>query len=960
MNKVLKIAGLTAASLITLVLVAALLIPLFFSDAISRRVQEEISRRVEADVSFSGYRLTLFRTFPNASFSLSDLSITGRDPFEGDTLASAHSLRIVINLKSLFGKEGYEIRSLHLEKPMVNAIVTAEGRANWDIFGETPAGELSVKDAGGAGATADIRLPDDAGEGHVGTPLSGTAVEADDSGLKLLLRRVTATGGRLRYTDHEADMSATADDLGFVLSGRMSGSRSDLDLGINAGTVNFIMDGIPWLSSAVMDFRAGIDAELDSMIFRLKDNVLRLNDISLGLNGFIAMPDDDIEVDLALDAPEVSFKSLLSLVPAFYMQGYEELQANGLISLDGVISGVYSSADSTLPDIDLSLEVTDGIISYPSLPERLENIAFSGRVRADGRDSDNSVVEVSRFHFVLAGSPFDMSLRLSTPVSDPSVSATARGSIDLAKLQQAVPLDSLNLSGLLNMSVELAGRLSMIEEGRYEQFRAAGSMSLQEMTIEMSDMPDLVISHADLTFSPARATLTGMRARVGQGSDFSMEGRLENYIPYLFSDGTVKGSLSLKSDLIDLNEIMGILASDTIDADTTLMEPFIIPRNIDFTVDARAGELAYGTFSASDLRGQVIIRDGTVTLNETGMKALGGSLMVNALYDTRDTLRPVVDAGLNVSAISIRDAFTAFNMVRQLMPAAAGMGGSVSARLDFSSLLGQGMMPLINTLAGAGELSSESVQIIRSESFDKIKGLLKMDPAYTNVVKDIRASFIINEGRVYIKPFDTRLGGMKLNISGDQGLDQTISYLVRAEIPGRELGEAAGALMSAFAPAAALAGMGLTPPEVIRMNFNVGGTFGHPVITPSFAGSSGSTPPVTALTDTVKSEVTRRLNEAAQQQADKLISEAEEKAELLRREAGSSAVIIRREADARGKKLVADAEAKGPIAVAAARKGAEALNREAEKKAEQLVAEADRKADELLEKAREKAEELLK
>ncbi len=960
MNKVLKIAGLIAASLVVLALAAALLIPLFFSDAISRRVQEEISRRVDADVSFSGYRLSLFRTFPDASFSLSDLSVTGREPFEGDTLISAQSFRIVINLKSLFGKKGYEIRSLHLEKPMVNAIVNADGRANWDIFGETSAGALQGEDAGAGGEKADSRMTDAAGEGHAGARLPDSAAEADDSGLKLLLRRVTANGGRLRYTDREADMSAKADDLGFILSGRMSGSRTNLDLGVNAGSIDFVMDGIPWLSRTVMNFRAGIDAELDSMIFRLKENVLQLNDITLGFNGFVAMPGDDIEVGLALDAPEVSFKSLLSLVPAFYLQGYEELQATGLVSLDGVVRGVYSSADSTLPDVDLSLEVSDGMISYPSLPERIENIAVSGRIRADGRDSDNSVVEVNRFHFVLAGSPFDMSLRLGTPVSDPSVSMTMKGRIDLAKLQQAVPLDSLSLSGLLDMSVELAGRLSMIEEGRYEQFMASGTMSLQEMTIEMSDMPDLVISRADLAFSPARATLTGMSARVGQGSDFSMEGRLENYIPYLFSDGTVKGSLSLKSDRIDLNEIMGILASDTIEADTTLLEPFIIPRNIDFTLDARAGELTYGSLTAADLRGQVIIRDGTVTLRETGMKALGGSLLVNALYDTRDTLRPVVNAGLSVNTVSIKEAFLAFNMVRQLMPAAAGLGGSVSARIDFSSLLGQGMMPLIKTLAGAGELSSESVQIIRSESFDKIKGLLKMDPAYTNVVKDLRASFIVNEGRVFIKPFDARLGGMKFNISGDQGLDQTINYLVKAEIPGRELGEAAGALMSAFAPAAALAGLGLTPPEMIRMNFNIGGTFGRPVITPSFAGSIGGTSPVTALADTVKSEVTRRLNEAAQQQADKLIREAEEKAELLRREAASSAEMIRREADARGKKLVADAETKGPIALAAARKGAEALNREAEKKAEQLVTEADRKADELVEKAREKADELLK
>ncbi|MDM8003718.1 MAG: AsmA-like C-terminal region-containing protein [Bacteroidota bacterium] len=641
------------------------------------------------------------------------------------------------------------------------------------------------------------------------------------------------------------------------------------------------------------------------------------------------------------------------------MKGYEDPSASGSVSLDGAVRGVYSEADSTLPDVELNLQVSEGAISYPALPEKITAINITGKVQTDGREMDNTTVDVSRFHFELAGNPFDVSLRLATPVSDPSVAAAAKGKIDLAKLQQALPLDSIGLNGLLDVSLDLSGRMSMIENEEYEKFRAAGSLTLTDMAVTMADMPDLKISAAAFTFNPAYAELTGLKATMGKGSDFAIAGKLENYIPYLFSDGTVRGNLSLKSDRIDLNEIMDILPSDTVETDTAAMEVIRIPENIDFEFDASVGSLAYGKLSATDVKGNVTVHDGTVTVRETGMKALGGAMTVNAVYDTRDTLKPKVEADMIVSAVNIKEAFNAFNTVRQLMPAASGLGGNVSARISFSSLLGQNMMPLLNSLSGNGELKSESVQILESKSFDRMKSVLKMNPAYSNIVKDLRATFIINDGRLWIKPFDTKLGNIKFNISGDQGLDRTLHYLIKAEIPRAELGEAAGALMSSLASQASALGFGAAPPDVIKINLNVGGTVPDPSIIPSFAGGSASSV-AAAVADTVRQEVAQKVNEAARQQADKILKEAEDKAQMLRDEAAKSAEVMRSEADLRGKKLVKDAESRGAIAVAAAKKAAEALNREADKKATQVVTEANRKADSILTEAKLKADELLK
>ncbi len=932
MKKGLKIAGIIIGSLLTLIIAAGLIVPVMFKDKIKNRVETQINSMVNARVAFSDYKLSLFRAFPHASFTLKDLNVTGVDKFEGDTLAAVKSFSLVFNLMSLFGDGGYEIKSVTVDELLFNALVLEDGMANWDIMKESPE----------QGETADT-------------------LSAEP--MKVALNKFSISDGRINYTDMQSEMAATVEDLDFNLSGNMNASRTDLAIDLTAGSVDFIMDKISYLTDARVGFNADIDALTDSMKFTLKDNRLMVNDIVLNLSGTAAMPGDDIDLDLVFSAPETTFKSLLSLVPAFYMKDFEDLKASGTFTLDGAVKGIYSSADSTLPNVAANLAVMDGVISYPDLPEKITAININAIVQTDGQEMDNTTVDVSRFHFELAGNPFDMTMKLATPLSDPSVAAAARGKIDLAKLQQAVPLDSITLNGLIDVSIDMAGRMSMLENKMYDQFKAAGNLKISDMAMTMTDMPDFKINSAVLVFSPAFAELTNMTATMGEKSDFTLAGRLENYIPYLFSDGILKGNLSLKSKLVDLNEILDIMLSDSLDADTAAMEVIQIPENIDFTLDAVADQLVYGRLAATDVTGNILVRDGVVTLSETGMKALGGTMLMNASYDTRDTLKPLIDADMLISAVNIRETFDAFNTVRQLIPAAAGLGGNVTVRMDFRSLLSSSMMPLLNTMSGSGEITSESVQILESKSFDRIKSVLKMNQSYTNILKDLKATFIVNDGRLFVKPFDTKLGNIKLNVSGDQGIDRTINYLIKTEIPSAELGESAAALMGAFSTQLAALGLNLAPPEIIKINLKVGGTFTDPVITPVFAGGSGGqgvVSTVSAVTTAVTEEVTAKVNEAARELADRILKEAEEKADMLRKEAESSAKSIREEADLQGKKLIKDAEARGPIAVIAAKKAADALNKEADRQAIRLVTEANTRADSIIAEAKSRADELLK
>jgi hypothetical protein len=346
------------------------------------------------------------------------------------------------------------------------------------------------------------------------------------------------------------------------------------------------------------------------------------------------------------------------------------------------------------------------------------------------------------------------------------------------------------------------------------------------------------------------------------------------------------------------------------------------------------------------------------------MNILDGVIRMNADYDTRDTLMPAMKGDFDMHGVGIKSAFSTFNTVQQLAPMSKGIDGKISGTLQFSSLLGSDMMPVPGSINGYGKLQSEHITLAEAGTFGKIKETLKLGDKYTNTFKDINISFKITDGRIYTDPFDVQTGNLKMNVSGDQGLDQTINYFIKTEMPRSDLGSSVNSLIDNLSAQAAAFGVEYKPSETIRVNLKVTGTFTNPVIAPVFGGDGAGVK--AAVTETVRQTVTQAVDQAkdkaraeAETQAARLIKEAETQAQNIRNEAAKAAALIREEAETQTQRLVQEAESKGPLAKLAAQKSADAIKSTADKKATQLEHEADSKATQLVEEAKKKSEELI-
>jgi AsmA-like C-terminal region len=941
--------------IVLLILVLLFTVPIIFKKQIKTKVEKAINESVHAKVKFEDYKLGFFRDFPNLSFSLDRVSVVGVDKFENDTLAAFSSLDLVFNLSSLFKKTGYEVKSIIIDRAVVNAIVKKEGKANWDVMKDTS---------------------------HAVT----TETKPSSSGMKILLKKVALLNSSISYIDESSAMKVYLNNVNFYLKGDMTMSETDMQMTINIGEFTFIMDGMKYLNKAVVDSKIDMLANLDKMKFTFRENYFSVNDLKLNFSGTVDMPGNDIETDIKFGSPQTSFKTLLSLVPAIYMKDYKDLKADGEFVLTGSAKGIYSDADSTMPDISLAIAVKNGLISYPALPENINNINIKSDIFVNGKVMDKTIVNVDLFHMELAGSPFDMTLNLKTPISDPDFNCSIVGKIDLTALSKAIPMDSISLSGVIDMSVKMAGKMSMIEKAQYESFKASGTMGIKNMLVAMIGYPDIRINSAGFEFTPAYASMTNTNMNVGGKSDFTLNGRIENYISYLFSDKTIKGNLSMRSKLVDVSEIMSKMSTTTtvvkdttpitannnpsnvITETSTSLTVLKVPKNIDFDFDALIDDFSYDKIKAQKVKGHIIIRNGVLSIRNAAMNILNGTIAMNADYDTRDTLKPLMKADFDMQKIGVKDAFNTFNTVKKLAPAAKGIDGKISAKLNYVSLLGKDMMPVTNSINGGGVIKSDEITLLESKTFDKMKEILKLGDKYTNTFKDINISFKIADGRVFVSPFDVRTGNLKMNISGDQGLDQSLNYIVKTEIPRSDLGSSVNSFIDNVSAYASSFGIKYKPSDILKVNVKVTGTFSKPVVAPFFGASSGESTggAKAAVQETVKQTIDNTVDQAkekaraeAEIQGDKLVKEAEERGQQMRDQAAKSAEDIRKQADVQAQKLIDDSSTKGAIQKMAAQKGADSLRKNADKKANQLVQEADVQANKLVEEAKAKKAEMI-
>lgn len=886
MKKIVKIAAIVVA----IVLVIALVAPMVLRGKIAEIVKREANAMLNARLDFEKLDISLLRHFPRASLELKGLTLVGEEPFAGDTIVAARRISVVVNVMSLFGDEGFEVTKIILSEPALHAHKMADGRVNWDVMKASE--EAPVEDE--------------------------TPADAEPSTFRLSVRDFRISDAAIRYEDDSTGMHFATAPLSLRLRGDMSAAKTDLDLRLTARGMRLVSGGIPMLSDAEAELNAVIEADLENNRFTFSHNKLRLNAIEVGLDGWVELKDDAVAMDITAGCDKVQFKDVLSLIPAFYTRDFRSLAASGELSMALWARGEMRGA--ALPAFEIKTEVRNGSFQYSSLPKAVEGININLRIANPGGVADKTEIDLSKFTLRMAGNTLSASAYATNLVADPTFRAGVDGRVDLGAVKEVYPLEKgVELSGLITADVKVSGRMSDIEKNRYEQIGASGTFVVEKLGLTMPGLPAVHIRRAAATITPASMTLGEFGVTVGR-SDLAANGQLTGYIGYLLRGDMLSGRLYVKSELLDLNEIMNVMPDSApeetaaTEASAEPMQALEVPRNLNLSLNTELQKVLFQKMTVSGISGEMRVAKGALSLERLRMQLLGGSATASGSYSTAaDPQRPALKLALGLTGASFSRTFDELEMVQKLVPIFSKTGGDYSLSLDMTTTLDPQMEPDLQSLSATGEIKSANIHIQNLEAFDALAKALNNDKLRKIEAKDVAIRFAIKDGRITTQPFDLKMGDIKINMSGSTGLDQTIDYTAKVALPS---GSTGGILQS--------------------INVGIGGTFTAPKITLGVKEAAEEAARNVIDQQIQKLTGSESLGEEIQKQADNLRKEAQR--------AGDKLVEA---AEAQRTKLVDAAAEKGALAKMAAQKAGDKLVEEARKQADKLSSEAEKQIEKL-------------
>jgi hypothetical protein len=921
-RRIFKWTGITILVLLILIIIA----PFIFKDKIVALVKEEANKNLNAKVDFGDFDLTLFSSFPDFRFVINKVNVIGVDSFANDTLAYIDQLKLDINLKSVIAGDKYQVNSIVIDKARILGKVLYNGKANWDIAKPS-------------------------------TDSTGAPTPSEPSKFAAKLEELKIKDAYIVYNDEQGGMYARLEGFNYELNADVTQDIYNTKNILDIAKTTFRMSGMNYLKDVHVKADMALNMDMPNMKFTFKENSFSLNDLTLNWNGWLAMPKSDIDMDLSFKAQQTEFKSILSLIPSVYSKDFASVQTAGKLALSGMTKGTYN--DKTYPAFGVELIVSEAMFKYPSLPKSVNNINIDVKVNNPTGVLDETKIDVNKFHMEMAGNPINMTAHIKTPISDPDIQAEVKALIVLTSVKEFIPMEAGDeMNGTIKADIAMAGRLSAIEKQQYENFKASGSLEIDKMNYKSAAFPyGVMLNVMQMNFTTQHVELASLDAKMGN-TDIQANGKIENFLQYVFKDDLIKGSFNVTGNLIDLNQLMGPSSTETAAATPTTATTSTasgvveVPGNIDFNLNAKFGKILYTNITIENLSGGIIARNKKLDMSNLKMNVLGGGVGMNGYYETTNPKRPTAMVDLNLENFDIQNTFNTFNSVQKLVPIGKYAKGSFSASIkDFKVAMNDKMEPDLNTATCTGKLKTNKVSVGGYEPFNKLGDALKIKELKNLNFDNMDISFEMANGRVKTMPFDVKVNSINTNISGSTGLDETIDYKWKMDIPRAMFGkEANSALTGLLGQANAAAGTNVSLGEKIKVTINFGGTVTNPTIKTGLKDDGGK-----STTEAVKDQVVNTAVDKANEEAQKILDDAKAQVDKIKAETQTQVDKMKADGYAEADKLVE--QANNPISKIAAKKAAEVAKKEVDKKAQKVVDESDARCQKILDDAKVKADE---
>lgn len=712
----------------------------YYEDEVVGYAIKQINSRLTTEASVASVDLTYWETFPNASLKFQEVYI--EETFsKKDTLLYAKDIFLEFSLLDLFRKN-YNIKAISANEGKIFLRINKKGENNWSIFKPAESGE---------------------------------------EGLALKLEQVEASNIHAIYEDVKTQFF-----LDYVLGdGDFQGDfdAGDFDLTMDfTGQMQTLISGFDELvSDRALAVKGALGVESTKESYTLKDLQLKVDGIPFLVSGnYTAGSMDAIDLNIAGD--NLTMKSILNILPSRYKENITRYDASGVVSFAGRVHGKVGGENRL--NVTARFEVEDGSIEHESTGTRFERIRLKGDYVLGAKEDQ---LRFEAFSGALQAGTISgegVIYNLRAPRAD----LRMRADVSLSDLKSFLNWDTLAVcEGRIVAEMQYKGAIDGSTKTDFNTIQASGRAELSGARLQLQGSSRLFEQlGAKVDFDNRNAYVKQMSGVVN-GSDFNINGALNNLLPFLLnSSEKLQVEAGLKSKFIDFGQL--------IESTGTKSEEYVfsLPERMTFQLNSRVEKFRFEDFTADEVNGIVKYNGVSLDVDPVSFKTSEGIFLAQLRLKQNVTNGYDLVCSANFKDINIQKMFASFGNFGQTFITDKHLRGKARATVQLEAPMSAALKLNTDKLHALMDIGISNGELVGLESLQEIGDYMKKnkwiapfvnEEAFSERVKHIRFSELenvieIKNKKIIIPNMVIRSSAMDISTHGEHGFDNTIDYTI--------------------------------------------------------------------------------------------------------------------------------------------------------------------------------------
>ncbi len=324
------------------------------------------------------------------------------------------------------------------------------------------------------------------------------------------------------------------------------------------------------------------------------------------------------------------------------------------------------------------------------------------------------------------------------------------------------------------------------ENNPLRHWNPTSDLKLTNALLNVDGIEDKIsVSDIDFMVNNNELSINRCAAQLGK-SNINLQGNIIGITDWIYKEGELKGELDLKSDHLDINEIMKMTSGIGVDEESIApaegeyvdeeADPFIVPRGVNLAFTIKTKKALYGNFDLNDLGGRLTVNNGKLILEEIGFTNEAAEMQLTAIYESPRRSHLFLGMDFHLLNVKINDLIHMIPEVDTLVPMLKTFDGHAEFHITAQTNLNAKYEPKISTLRAAADLEGQNLYVKDTTSFSKMTNMLKVSSRGEYRVDSLDVQLTVFRNEIDLYPFLITIGKYKAVASGRHTLDKNCNY----------------------------------------------------------------------------------------------------------------------------------------------------------------------------------------